>query len=286
MICGPQGVGKTTVAQRLALLRAGIIGGDLLGMPVEVSPGRVLYIAADRPRQIGRSFQRMVSEAEREPLATALVVWKGPPPFNLGRAEPGQLVELIHNFPEVDTVFIDSLKDVATKLADDETGGIVNVEHQRLIADGVELVVLHHQRKASGDNKKPKKLDDVYGSTFVTGGCGSVILLWGEAGDPIVELSHLKQPAGEFGPVKVSHDHTRGRVEIHEPIDLIDLAFESGGISAPDAARRIFEGATPRPAEVEKIRRRLERLADQGKIERAKKGVGKTAEIIYRGAGI
>ena len=63
-----------------------------------------------------------------------------------------------------------------------------------LVASEIEVVVSHHQRKATGYNKKPTTLADVYGSTWLTAGAGSVVLLWGEAGDPIVELTHLGSP--------------------------------------------------------------------------------------------
>ncbi len=89
-IVGPQGVVKTTLAQRLALHRAGVRDGDLLEMPVEVSAGRTLYIAADRPRQAARSFRRMVAEADREALELGIIVWRGPLPFDLGRCERGR----------------------------------------------------------------------------------------------------------------------------------------------------------------------------------------------------
>jgi hypothetical protein len=42
--------------------------------------------------------------------------------------------------------------------------------------------------------------DDVYGSTWLTAGTGSVILLHGEPGDPIVSMHHLKKPVAEGGP--------------------------------------------------------------------------------------
>ncbi len=108
-------------------------------------------------------------------------------------------MEFISQWSEVSDVYIDALKDVAVKLTDDEVGSRVNAEIQEVIANGIELVADHHQRKASADNKKPRTLADAYGSVWLTAGCGSVLLLWGEAGDPIVELSHLKQPAGESG---------------------------------------------------------------------------------------
>src|SRR5688500_9512898 len=41
-------------------------------------------------------------------------------------------------------------------------------------------------------------------------GAGSVILLWGEPGGALVDLTHLKQPAGDVGPLRVFHDHATG----------------------------------------------------------------------------
>src|SRR4051794_28282944 len=50
LIAGPQGVGKTTLAQRLALARCAI-DTAVLGLPVDPDPRGVLYVAADRPAQ-------------------------------------------------------------------------------------------------------------------------------------------------------------------------------------------------------------------------------------------
>lgn len=67
LLCAPQGVGKTTLAQQVALARAEIAGrGELLGLPVTPDTRRVLYIAADRPRQAFRSMRRMVDEMTAE----------------------------------------------------------------------------------------------------------------------------------------------------------------------------------------------------------------------------
>lgn len=94
------------------------------------------------------------------------------------------------------TVMIDSLKDMAPSLSDEATGQGINPAMQMCVAAGVEVLALHHQRKAQGVNTKPRKLADVYGSRWLIAGCGSVLMLWGEAGDSIVELTHPKQPSG------------------------------------------------------------------------------------------
>ena len=88
-------------------------------------------------------------------------------------------------------------------------GGNVNRAVQYVVVEGIEVVGLHHQRKGQG-GAKPNGLEDVYGSTWLTAGMGSVVLLWGAAGDPNVELRHLKQPVAEVGPLRIEHDQLTG----------------------------------------------------------------------------
>lgn len=263
MFVGPQGVGKTAGMTQLAFRRGCVITEPLLGMSVQPSEGMVFYIAADRPRQAARSGRRMVTDADRDLLKRGLMVWRGPLPFDLGKCERGALAEFVAaECPEAKDVFIDSLKDVAIKLTDDEVGARVNGEIQELIAQGIEVVSGHHQRKAAADNKKPTKLADVYGSVWLTAGCGSVLLLWGEAGDAIVEASHLKQPSGEFGPAKVLHDHARGTMRLYEPTeDLLTLASSAlgEGLTARTAAAALFGTDDPNANQVEKARGKLKR---------------------------
>ena len=262
LINGPTGLGKTTLAQQLVRSRLGLTP-SLLGLPVAPSTRRVLYLAADRPAQAARSFRRMVREDDRAVLAERLRVWRGPLPADLGR-HPETLLELAGR-AEADTVVIDSLKDVAVKLSDDEVGARVNQAMQLCAVDGVEVCALHHQRKGQAGGGKPRHIDDVYGSTWLTAGAGSVLLLWGEAGDPLVELSHLKQPAEPVGPWMLLHDHENGRTVIHEGVDVWELVRTARhGVTAQDAAKALFSTQDPKPNEVEKGRRKLERLVRDG----------------------
>jgi AAA domain len=266
-LVGPQGVGKTTVQQQLALRRAGVRTGGLLGYPVERDGGRVLYLALDRPRQAARSFRRMVSQDDAATLAERLVVWRGPLPFDLV-AEPERLAGFAREH-DAGTLFIDAMKDAAMDLVKDEVGARVNHALQHAVADGIEVCAGHHQRKPQSDNRAPRALADVYGSVWLTAGAGSVVLLWGEPGDPVVELRHLKQPAEEVGPTRVVHDHGRGETTPFEAPELLELvAGTPGGVSAPDAARALFEVAKPTAAQTMKARRKLERLVEDGVADR------------------
>lgn len=265
MIVGPSGVGKTTLVNQIVSARLGITS-KVLGLPVRPSERRVLYLAMDRPPQISRAMARLFTEADREVLDERLVVWKGPPPNDLAR-HPGTLAAMCAQ-AGADTVIVDSLKDAVRKPSDDETGGGYNTARQMALVAGVQVIELHHQRKAGGENKKPSKLDDVYGSTWITAGAGSVLLLWGEAGDPVVELSHLKQPAEPLGPWQVLHDHATGRSEIRHQADLLAMAGYPGGLTPKAAAVAMFTTDKPTPAQIEKARRKLNKLTDEGRLMR------------------
>lgn len=280
MFVGPQGVGKTTVASRLALARIGIGAETLLGMPVTQTTEPLLWIAADRPQQIARSFRRMVTPADAEILEKRLLVWEGPPPFDLVD-EPLRLLAFVES-TGAKTVFIDSDKDIASPLTEDRVGAAFNRARGAVIAAGIEWVELHHNRKATADNRKPSALADVYGSVWLTAGLGSVISLWGEPGDPIVELTHLKQPAEDIGPLELEHDHTHGRTTLRERPTVESLLEDAGkeGVTAPDVASAIY-GLKVTKAQVEKVRRQLQRLADDGRATSAK-GVLRTDPVRYR----
>lgn len=269
LIVGPQGVGKTTIMQQLALRRAGVTDGSLIGFPVEADTERLtLYLALDRPSQISRSFRRMVSEVHEQRLGR-LVVWKGPLPFNLVK-DPELLIVFLQEIgaaakTPIGTVFADSLKDMAWPLSSDEVGAAANRAIGGVIAQGIEFAATHHQRKANSENRKPTSLADVYGSTWITAGAGSVLSVWGEAGDPLVELTHIKQPADEVGPLELAHEHEQGqttRVDRPNAWTILQAAT-SGGVTAPAAAVALY-GEKVTKAQIEKARRKLDRYAEDG----------------------
>jgi replicative DNA helicase len=269
MLYGPDGVGKTTLAQQLVLRRIGIGDPHLLGFPVVPDlDRRVLYLALDRPKQAARSFRRMVREADRETLRERLVVWPGELPFELIR-EPRRLVAFAIEH-DAGTVVVDCVKDLGGEVSEEAFGQAVNRAAQACVEAGVEVLLLHHPRKAQADNKKPKKLADIYGSRWIPAGCGSILLLWGEAGDPIVSFEHLKQPADTIGPLTLLHDNHRGTTIVMHAADVIEIVATHQG-PAPavkDVAMALFKKQTVTSNEVEKARRKLEAAVAAGKLRR------------------
>lgn len=294
MICGSSGVGKTTLAGQV--VRALVLGGDLLGLPIRPQ-GRVLYLAMDRPEQIARSLHRQFRPApgvgdvkaalERSEVAKNLVVWKGPPPADFAK-NPEVLTSMCVD-ARADVVVIDSLKDAAIGLSEDAVGAGYNSARQLALANGIQVLELHHQVKRGANGEAPTSLADVFGSTWLTGGAGSVILLAGTAGDPIVEFRHLKQPAEPVGPFKVIHDHANGSSAVWHKADAVELAKAAGskGVTATEFATVLFDKGSKAPteSEKEKARRRLNALVRSGqlvKVERAQMpGMGGAAPAAY-----
>lgn len=280
MLSGPPGVGKTTLAGQV--VRGRLVGGDVLGLPVRPADGRVLYMAMDRPKQIGRALQRMLSGVDRARLNERLVVWEGPPLRDVAKY-PETLLELAQQ-SGADTVVIDSLKDAAVGLSDDQVGAGYNRARQLCLAHGVEVMELHHTVKKGDNGSAPNKLEDVYGSAWITAGAGSVVSLHGQAGDPVVQWRHLKQPMEEVGPFRVSHDHDAGLSTRWEEADLVGLARQAGrkGVTAKGVAAVLFDRSKPTDAEVQKARRRLDALVRSGALTRTEGDAATKSPTVWR----
>lgn len=268
MIAGGQGLGKTTLA---GLLLRGLLGlgdGHVLGLPVADTGCRILYLAMDRPRQIARSQARQFKEIDRTVLRDRLTVWTGPPPRDLA-ANPTLLARMA-DYYDAGVVFVDSLKDAAVGLSEDEVGARYNRARQHLLSQGRQVCELHHTKKRNPVGAQGPSVDDVYGSTWLTSGCGSVVMLGGDPGDPIISFRHVKQPAEEVGPYRLLHDQGEGLLTIEHSVDLVELvkANSTDGLTAREAAAAITEKSQPGRADIEKARRRLDQMVTAGVLVR------------------
>jgi hypothetical protein len=265
MLAAPIGVGKTTLSGQFTAARLDLVS-TVLGFPVTPGERRVLYLAMDRPKQIARSLARTFARFDPDRYRHRLLVWPGPPQEDVA-ADPTVLVDLAEA-ADADTVILDSIKDAALGLSDDRVGAGYNRARQALLVAGVELLENHHLIKRNPTGGPPKELADVYGSVWLTGGAGSVVLLDGKAGDSVVTLRHLKQPAEDVGPLQVMHDHVTGWSHVLDRVDLVDVARRQSGITAHTAA--VLLGAfDPSRNEIEKARRTLDRLVAEGRLTRS-----------------
>ena len=263
MIAAPQGVGKTTLAFQLVRARLGL-QHEVLGYPVAPTSSRVLYLAMDRPAQAARAAARLFAKDDRAYLNEHLAIWKGPPPFDV--AKNTYTLAMMCEEAGADTVVVDSLKDAAVGLSDDVVGAGYNRARQLAVAKGVQVLELHHTRKAGAGGSEPNKIDDIYGSTWLTSGVGSVVSLYGDPGDPVVSFRHLKQPMNEVGPFKINHDHAAGTSAVSHGTDIIDRVRRAGvqGLLASNAAAVLYDTNKPTDAQTEKARRLLRKKVEAG----------------------
>jgi replicative DNA helicase len=245
----------------------------VLDLPVKPG-GRLLYLAMDRPQQIARRLLQQFTPAELDDLDARMDLGVGPPPQDMARRP--ELLTALCEQAKADTVVVDSLKDAAIGLVDDEVGAGWNRARQLAVAAGVEVLELHHLVKRGANGKDPETLADVYGSAWLTAGAGSVLVLLGDAGSPIVKARHLKPVAEPFGPVELAHDHARGVTTVHHRVDLLELV----AITRVQACQ-VFDTGKPKPGEVEHARRRLEQLHVAGKVHRRQVTVAGRLETQY-----
>lgn len=263
MLTGGQGAGKTTIAMQVVRARLGL-QDKVLGYSVRATSSRVLYLAMDRPAQLRRAAARIFTEDERELLNERLVIWAGPPPYDM--AQRRDMLAVMCQKAGADTVIVDSLKDAAIGLSEDSIGAGYNRARQQALAEGVQVMELHHTVKRGANGTEPTTLADVYGSTWLTSGAGSVVSVFGDAGDPVVSWRHLKQPSHEVGPFRIIHDHERGLSEVEAGVDVFKVVQRAGvnGLTASEFAVALFETARPTRAQVEKARKRLEKKVSDG----------------------
>lgn len=284
------GAGKSTFAQNYVCARVGAHQPPvLLGLPVRpLNDGEaILYVAADRPKQIRRSLRRMVGPSDRALLDRRLLVWEGPLPYLLNQ-RPTALLDHVRQL-ERDTgvriveVILYSLKDVALELSKDEGGSGVALAINYVIADSLDVLVLHHERKAErGAKKAPAEIGDVYGSAFLTACAGNVIYLYGPSGAHVVELRHLKQSADEVGPLTLIHDHDTGRFSVQQRSDLLAALRASGrGLTIGAACALMYGTDDPDRNTKERGRRALERLVKAGQAHRSDPVQGFSTAVVY-----
>lgn len=274
LVYAATGIGKTTVADQLLLRMVGIGEPTLLGLPVVLTEGTVLLLAYDRPAQALRSLARMVEPYDRDVLAERLLVERR----RLWRVKPDDPEALWRGAAQlgVTVIVIDSLKDVAANLSDPEMATAYNDAIQTCVARGIDVLTLHHPRKTGDGKTRILSLDDVYGSTWVTAGQGSVVALNGDAGTTVAEWAHLKMPSGEVGPFTVRFDYLQGTVKREGILDVLDPLVGAPGYSwVPITDITLAVYGDNDDTNRKKAKRRLQKYEVRGLAESTGQGRGK-----------
>jgi energy-coupling factor transporter ATP-binding protein EcfA2 len=258
LICSDIGCGKTTLAGLLA--RAILDGGDVLGYPVQALRGkpRVLYLALDRPAQIGRSLARQITSEAAERYGDQFAFVTGPLPLDL--SETPDVFPQLADYYSADIVIVDSLKDIAMGISEDRAMAQYNRARQSLLASGRELVELHHLTKKG----------DLYGAKWLDAGVGSVLRITGKPGGAESTVSQYKPVAHLVPPIKVTHDRDAGEMLVNAeapvPATAVGLDVAAWVAQHPEGVTKVelvaeLGGDAGNHADRERAARQLNALA-------------------------
>ena len=204
----------------------------------------------------------MVTPDQHAELRRRVKVWRGPPERDLAR-HPEDLLAIARSV-HADGIIVDSLKDAAIGLTDDEVGAGWNRAERTASPWTSRSSSITTSARDSRDRSQRRSTT----CTALPGSRPAPVRLccgWGSPGDAVVELVHLKQPVATVGPLKIEHDHRSGTSVVAESFDLLRvLRSMPNGLSAPEAARAWFDTERPDDNERRRAKRALDGLVTKG----------------------
>jgi hypothetical protein len=200
---GPAGVGKSQLLLRAC--EAMSTGRNFLKWPV-VKPMKMLYISLEMPEEELYTFLNTMKMTDDPLLRTNFMVMPLGLSIKMGsKMAMDHLNRVVEKF-QPDGIIIDSfLKAVGDDI--DKSLVVFNVmdyvDTYLRLKYGCFVWFIHHPRKGQPNNKRPDKLDDMYGSLYLGASATNVFTLWhGSSG--LLKLNCLKlRMAGEWEPFSV-----------------------------------------------------------------------------------
>lgn len=184
LLTGPPGVGKTLFA--LNASANFVLGGLFLDRPIEQT--RVGYFSMEMnlpeiKEFVGKQTAGYTS-TELDILEENLQMFPIGEPVFINRDDVKARVERAIVKHKLQGIVFDSMGSTTDGSLSDEvpTKALMDWNDHIRKTYGCFTWYIHHHRKASGDNKKPNKLADVFGSQYITARASTVLCLWGDGG--------------------------------------------------------------------------------------------------------
>ena len=194
ILVGPPGTGKTQLSLQWAIHIA--LGREFLNYYAECGPAKVMFFSMEMGHADLKWFVSQMdvplTDEDRKTLDENLIFVPIGHGVMLDKPDDQREVEkMIEEYKPVG-VFFDSLGLATTDdLSSESSVKTIMDWNARLRArTGVFTWFIHHNRKAQAQNKKPNKLEDVYGSQYIVANATTVVGLWGRGGD--IEVNALK----------------------------------------------------------------------------------------------
>lgn len=195
LLTGPSGVGKTQFALNLSADMA--LGKNFLEKSIP-EPQKVLFFSLEMGLADLKYFVEKLAEAyteeEQDYLEENLKFIPLGEPLYLADEKVQNTVWSLAQMHEARLIVFDSLGSVSADSlsAETEAKKIMDWNDRFRNRLGVSTAYIHHHRKATGDNKKPNKLADVYGSHYFTSRSTTTLSLWDGGPSNSLTLTALK----------------------------------------------------------------------------------------------
>lgn len=239
LFTGLSGVGKTQFSLDLAMHLG--TGTDFLSRKVE-RPVRVGFLSLEMGGPDLQMFSKLQAAAwqpdELQTLEENLVMEAIGEPIYMDTPSGRSLVEQWIGDHHLEGVIIDSLgSSVAGELSSEGPAKAIMDwnDHIRQQFDCFTWFI-HHHRKPSGDNKKPNKLADVYGSHWITARATAVACLWDQTGGNILQVIPLK--------MRLSPDKEPFLIKRGSDLRFIKMdsaMIEAEKLAAPETPATVFK---------------------------------------------
>lgn len=195
LLVGPPGVGKTQVGLNFAYGMA--TGTDILDYKIS-TPKRILFVSCEMGAPDLKSFtDKMTAHYNEEQQALLsenfFIFPHGEPMYLNTKTGQEHLIRMIRLL-KVDGFIFDSLGSATNKALTDEesTKAILDFNDRLRKETGVFSWFIHHNRKATENNKEPSGLPDVYGSQYITARATTILSMWPQP-NHIIKIRELKK---------------------------------------------------------------------------------------------
>lgn len=180
LLVGPPGVGKTQVALNFAFGLS--TGSEVLNYAID-KPRKVLFVSCEMgPVDLKVFTEKMMShyEDKHDLLSENFFVLPLGEPLYLNTTTGQDKLIRAADVLGIDGFIFDSLGSATSKSLTDEeaTKGLLDFNDRLRNSMDVFSWFIHHNRKATENNKEPSGLADVYGSQYITARATTVLSLW------------------------------------------------------------------------------------------------------------
>lgn len=206
MIASAPGIGKTQFTMQLAagcVLKQNVIYLE----PVRAHRTLTIQLEMNAPsmKHFVLTMNNGYSEEEQEQLQSNMLMVPLGQSVSFMNPEGRKWIESVIQEFKPEGLYIDSLQKIYPgELSKDEIRGFYSYLSYLRQEYGLYIFLIHHDRKAQENNKRPRDLSDIYGSQFITAEPDCVFHLWRPAPESHdIELRNLKNRLARSFPIYI-----------------------------------------------------------------------------------